>query len=576
MITFNEMGLSAELLRGISDLGFTTPTPIQEQVIPVLMNEMRDVLGLAQTGTGKTAAFGIPSLEQIDMDHNKPQLLILSPTRELCLQITRDLETYGKYVQGLKIVSVYGGASMDTQIRALRSGAQVVVGTPGRMCDLIRRNKIDLSSVEILVLDEADEMLKMGFREDLDFILAQTPEDKNTLLFSATMASEIVRIAQKYMTSPLEISVGAKNTATASVSHKYMMVHAKDRYLALKRIVDFHPEIYGIVFCRTRSETRDVAAKLMRDGYMAEALHGDMSQVQRDEVMAKFRDKTIRVLVATDVAARGLDVDKLTHVIHFNLPDDVEVYNHRSGRTGRAGELGISISIIHTRERGRIAQIERIIKRKIEAAPVPGGREICERQLFALLERMKNTPVDEETIAPFMAKAEELVSDLSREELIKRFVSMEFSRFLAYYKGASDINAQEGSGRSSNRERYDERESAPSFDRGEKRNRGRKKVGDMAEVVLQIPAKIDMSKRDIIQMLVKASGARDIEIGNINLSKGKIVAEVEGQYMNRVIRFLNERPFRGMEVSAQANFEGLMGSRDQGFKGKRKRTKAAY
>jgi ATP-dependent RNA helicase DeaD len=566
MSTFQEMGLSAELLRGISDLGFENPTPIQQQVIPVLMNEMRDVLGLAQTGTGKTAAFGIPGLEQIDFDLNRPQLLVLSPTRELCLQITRDLESYGKHLQNLRIVSVYGGSSMDTQIKGLRSGAQVVVGTPGRMCDLIRRNKIDLSNVHILVLDEADEMLKMGFRDDLDYILAQTPEDKYTLLFSATMAPDIVQIAQKYMSNPLEIAVGAKNTATATVTHQYMMVHAKDRYPALKRIVDFYPSIYGIVFCRTRSETGEVAAKLMRDGYKAESLHGDMSQAQRDEVMGKFREKNIRVLVATDVAARGLDVDKLTHVIHYNLPDDVEVYNHRSGRTGRAGETGISVSIIHTRERGRISQIERIIKREISAVPVPKGMEICERQLFALLDKMKSTPVDEETIAPFMAKAEAMIAELSREELIKRFVSMEFSRFLAYYKDAPDLNVSEASSRKNRREQFED-----SGDRWEKGNkRGQRQVGDMAEVVLNVPSKISLSKRDIIQMLVKASGVRDVEIGNIGLFKGRITAEIEGRYLNRVIRFLNERPYRGLEVSAQANYSEMSNS---GFSGGGKKKK---
>lgn len=576
------MGLSPEILKGITELGFTNPTPIQDKVIPALMSEMRDVIGLAQTGTGKTAAFGIPGIENLDLGSNRPQMLVLSPTRELCLQITRDLESFGKYVDGLRIVSVYGGASMDTQIRELKRGVHIIVGTPGRMCDLIRRNKIDLSQIELLVLDEADEMLKMGFREDLDVILAETPAEKNTLLFSATMAPEILRIAGKYMTNPLEVTVGTKNMGSENVSHIFHMVHARDRYPALKRVVDFHPEIYGIVFCRTRTETSEVASKLMRDGYGAEALHGDMSQAQRDDVMGKFREKNIRVLVATDVAARGLDVDKLSHVIHYNLPDDIEVYTHRSGRTGRAGEKGISVSIIHTRERGRLSQIERVIKRSIQQVPVPNGSDICERQLFALLERMRNTPVDHGQIDPFMEKVNGLIGDLNRDELIKRFVSMEFSRFLSYYKDAPDLNAATASSKGERFEKSPRRDRDDRFgsrddkyssrDRGDRSDRGdrgdrferssdrpkRRANVPMGEVVISMPKTESISKRDIIQMLVQSSGVRDVEIGNITTYPGKIIAEIDENFMNKSIKNLNTNGFRGIPLDVQSNVDGLI------------------
>ncbi|MCH8554352.1 MAG: DEAD/DEAH box helicase [Schleiferiaceae bacterium] len=553
---FNEMGLSAEILRGIDELGFTTPTPIQEKVIPVLAAEMRDLLGLAQTGTGKTAAFGIPSLQHIDLTSNHSQLLILSPTRELCLQITSDLEALGKYMGGLRIVPVYGGASMDTQIRELRRGAHVVVGTPGRMHDMIRRSKINLENIQILVLDEADEMLKMGFRDDLDVILNQTPVEKNTLLFSATMAPEIATMAKNYLHNPLEFTVGSKNTGTATVDHVFHMVHARDRYIALKHVVDYHPEIYGIVFCRTRMETKDVAARLMRDGYSAEAIHGDLSQAQRDDVMGKFRDKTIRVLVATDVAARGLDVDKLTHVIHYNLPDDIEVYNHRSGRTGRAGSTGTSISIIHTRERNRISMIERVLKRKIEQKPVPTGVQICERQLFAMMERMKNAEVAHADIEPFMDRVMEMLSHLSKEEVIKQFVSLEFNRFLSYYKDARDINviAKDG-GRADSR--GDSRDSDRRGSRDEGGSRDRRRGGrDMVEVVVQIPAGKTITKRDVIHMMVDGSGSKSVEVGDISLTKKAVVAQVEKKFIKKIITNLSAGAYKGMSLHAVENFDG--------------------
>ncbi len=438
---FAEMGFSPQVAKAINVLGFFEPTPIQEKVIPLLMEAPRDIIGLAQTGTGKTAAYGLPSIEHIDLNTAHPQLLILSPTRELCMQITKDLESYSKFLKSMNIVAVYGGAPIDKQIASLKKGAHIVVATPGRINDLIRRNRIDLSNLSILVLDEADEMLKMGFREDVDLILAQTPAVKTTLLFSATMSPGITAIAKKYMHNPIEMTMGKKNASAENVSHVYHVVNANDRYNSLKRIADYNPDIYGIVFCRTRQETKEVAEWLVRDGYNAEALHGDLSQAQRDFVMKKFRDKNLNLLVATDVAARGLDVNNLSHVINYNLPDDIEVYTHRSGRTGRAGKEGMAVSIIQTRERNRITQIEQVTRKTFDRQPVPGGVEICERQLFSMVERMQNAEVSHQQIDPYMHKVYDMLSELPKEEVIKRFVSLEFNRFLEYYRNAPDLNA---------------------------------------------------------------------------------------------------------------------------------------
>jgi ATP-dependent RNA helicase DeaD len=509
---FTEMGLSPEILMGIEALGFENATPIQEKVIPVLLDKKRDLVGLAQTGTGKTAAFGLPALENIDLDAVHPQFLVLSPTRELCMQITRDIENYSKYMKGLKIVAVYGGASMDQQIRSLKRGVHVVVATPGRIHDLVRRNRIDLSNISTLVLDEADEMLKMGFRDDLDAILATTPGNKNTLLFSATMASGVMAIARKYMHDPVEITMGNKNAGAENVSHIYHMVHARDRYNVLKRVVDYQPDIYGIIFCRTRQETKDVAGWLMRDGYNAEALHGDLTQAQRDYVMQKFRENNLSLLVATDVAARGLDVNNLTHIINYNLPDENEAYTHRSGRTGRAGKEGLTVSIINMKERGRISQIENVLRKKIERKPVPGGTEICERQLFKMVERMQNSTVAHKQIDPYMDKVYNMLVDLPKEEIIKRFVSLEFNRFLEYYKNAPDLNV----------EKKPERNNEPTG-RGHKSRNGR----SMARVLFNVGKGKNITKREIIDLFVSTPGASHAEIGQIEIYKRTSTVEVE-------------------------------------------------
>ncbi len=536
------MGLSPEILKGIKELGFETATPIQEKVIPYLLEKKRDLIGLAQTGTGKTAAFGLPALQTLRPGAMIPQLLILSPTRELCMQITRDLENYGKYIDGLRIVAVYGGADISKQISALKHGAHVVVATPGRIFDLVRRKRIDLSGVSTLVLDEADEMLKMGFRDDVDAILAETPKEKNTLLFSATMSPGIVAIARKYMRDPWEITIGQKNAGADNVTHIFHMVHSRDRYDALKRVVDFYPDIYGIVFCRTRQETKEVAASLMRDGYNAEALHGDLSQPQRDYVMQKFRDRNLSVLVATDVAARGLDVESLTHVINYNLPDDHEVYTHRSGRTGRAGKDGMAVSIINMKERGYITQIEKVVRKTIVQKPVPGGQEICERRLFSLIETMQKADVDQGQINLYIEKAYEMLSDLSREEIIKRFVSLEFSRFLAYYKNAPDLN------RSGQKQSHEA--AAPAEESG-KRTKGR----SMARIVLNVGKGKKITKREIINMVASVPSAQNVEIGLIEIYKKASSVEVEGKMAKMIVAELNGKSYKGLRIAAEENYE---------------------
>jgi ATP-dependent RNA helicase DeaD len=547
---FKEMGLSPELLKGVEALGFETATPIQEKVIPVLLEGERDIIGLAQTGTGKTAAFGLPAIQKIEISLRFPQLLILSPTRELCMQITRDLENFSKFINGLKITAVYGGASMDQQIRALKQGSHIVVATPGRIHDLVRRGRIDLSHVTTLVLDEADEMLKMGFRDDLDAILAQTPGEKNTLLFSATMAPGIASIARKYMHKPIEITMGTKNAGAENVSHIYHLVHAKDRYNALKRVVDYHPDIYGIVFCRTRLETKEVAGWLMRDGYNAEALHGDLTQAQRDYVMQKFRDNNLNLLVATDVAARGLDVNDLTHIINYNLPDDNEAYTHRSGRTGRAGKAGIAVSIVNMNERGRIAQIENMVKKKIEKRPVPIGEEICVRRLYNMVERMQNTEVAHKQIDPYMDKVYEMLTDLPKEEIIKRVVSQEFNRFLEYYKNAPDLNVVKKT----------ERKDLPAgYGRSEGRNRitvprkGRDQ--SMSRVLFNVGKGKNITKREIIELFAGAPGASNVEIGNIEINKRTSTVEVESNMAGSIIKDLNRTVYKGIRIEAEENFE---------------------
>ncbi|MCY1488463.1 DEAD-box ATP-dependent RNA helicase CshA [compost metagenome] len=441
MNKFEQLGLSESLLRAILDLGFENPTEVQEKAIPLLLAQDTDMVALAQTGTGKTAAFGFPLIQKIDADNRNTQALILSPTRELCLQITNEIKNYSKYEKGINVVAIYGGASITEQAREIKRGAQIIVATPGRMQDMINRGLVNISQINYCILDEADEMLNMGFYEDIVNILSTSPDEKSTWLFSATMPQEVARIAKQFMSEPLEITVGTKNSGSATVSHEFYLVNARDRYEALKRLADANPDIFSVVFCRTKRDTQAVAEKLIEDGYSAAALHGDLSQAQRDGVMKSFRGRQIQMLVATDVAARGIDVDNITHVVNYQLPDEVETYNHRSGRTGRAGKLGTSIVIVTKSELRKISAIERIIKQKFEEKSIPSGIEICEIQLLHLANKIKDTEVDHE-IDNYLPAINNVLEDLSKEELIKKMVSVEFNRFINYYKKNRDISAQ--------------------------------------------------------------------------------------------------------------------------------------
>ena len=461
MKTFEQLGVASEIIKAIQELGFEQPMPVQEEVIPLLLAKTSDIIALAQTGTGKTAAFGLPIIQKIDVNKRVPQTLILCPTRELCLQISADLNDYSKYVDGIKILPVYGGSSIDSQIRSLKRGVQVIVATPGRLIDLLNRKVMSLDLVHTVVLDEADEMLNMGFTESIDDILSRVPSERSMLLFSATMPNEIARITKKYMEKPTEIVIGRKNEGALNVKHVYYMVMARDKYLALKRIADYYPNIYAIIFCRTRRETQEIADKLIQDGYDADSLHGELSQSQRDLVMGKFRNKNLQFLVATDVAARGIDVDDITHVINYGLPDDVESYTHRSGRTGRVGKSGTSISIIHIKEKGKIAQFERSINKQFEKRNLPTGDVICEKQLFNLVDKIEKVKVNENEIERLLPSIFRKLDWLEKEDIIKRIVSLEFNRLLEYYSSAEEImEPTERSSRKGREDRNDRKSNA--------------------------------------------------------------------------------------------------------------------
>lgn len=554
------MGLSAEILSAIGDLGFEQPTPIQEKTIPFLIENQQDIVALAQTGTGKTAAFGLPIIQQIDLSSKSTQALILSPTRELAIQIANDLETFAKNLGTLKIAIVYGGADIRKQINDLERGAQIVVGTPGRSLDLIKRKKLNVTKIKWVVLDEADEMLSMGFKDDLDAILENSPAEKQTLLFSATMPKEIVAIANKYMDNPFEISVGKRNTGAENVEHHYYVVHARDRYIALKRVADINPNIYGIIFCRTRAETKDVADKLVQDGYNADALHGDLSQAQRDHVMGKFRNKHLQMLVATDVAARGLDVNDLTHVINYNLPDDPEIYVHRSGRTGRAGKKGISVTLIHLREKGKLRQIEKTVNKTFLKMDVPSGKDICEKQLFSLIDRVEKIEVNESQIGQFMPVIYKKLAWLDREELIKHFVSVEFNRFLQYYQNAPDINVDEsksyddekrGGDRKSRRRGREDRDGDRSRRRGNDRSRGNdrgRSSDSYSRFFFNLGKKNGIAKRSIIDLINQQLPNKSVDIGNIEVLKSFSFFEVDSRYENDVIKAFKNAQFKGQKI----------------------------
>ena len=539
MKSFNDSGLNQEILKVLAEMGFETPTPIQAKAIPHLMSSNQDIIASAQTGTGKTAAFGLPSIHMTQIDKKMPQTLVMCPTRELCIQIARDLTNFSKYLSGLKIVAVYGGASIDTQVRALRQGAQIVIGTPGRTKDLIKRKKLILSDIKRVILDEADEMLTMGFKEDLEAILAETPSKKQTLLFSATMSKRIISITKQYMNDPIQISAARVNLGAENVQHLYYMVHAKDRYEVLKRIADSNPNIYGITFCRTRKETKEISNKLMQDGYNADAIHGDLSQAQRDEVMDRFRKRKLHMLVATDVAARGLDVNDLTHVINYNLPDEEEVYVHRSGRTGRAGKSGISIAIIHTREVGRIKAIERISKIKFSSELVPSGKDICQKQLYSLMDKIKRVVVDEYQIEPFLPTIYEKLESLNREELIKHFVSAEFNRFLDYYKNSRDINVSESPSR---------KNSKPPRERVSQKER---RKSSFASLFINVGKNNNVSPSRLIGIINEGLNSSDAVIGKIEVMKNSSFFEIEDSKKEQLLKALNGTVVGGMKLSVE-------------------------
>lgn len=531
MKTFEELGVSPEIRKAIEELGYENPMPVQEEVIPYLLGNGNDVVALAQTGTGKTAAFGLPLIQKIDVKNCVPQALVLCPTRELCLQIAGDLTDYSKYITDLKILPVYGGSSIDSQIRSLKRGVHIIVATPGRLIDLMERKVAQLATIRDVVMDEADEMLNMGFTDSINAILENIPQDRNTLMFSATMSPEIARIAKTYLHEAKEITIGTKNEGSKNVNHVAYIVHAKDKYLALKRVVDFYPQIYGIVFCRTRKETQEIADKLIQDGYNADSLHGELSQAQRDLVMQKFRQRHLQLLVATDVAARGLDVNDLTHVINYGLPDDTESYTHRSGRTGRAGKTGISIAIINLREKGRMKEIEHIIKKKFEVSVLPSGQEICQQQLIKVIDDIERVKVNEEEIETFLPGIYRKLDWLDKEDLIKRVVSLEFNRFLDYYKNAPEIEQPKA-----NEKKSEAKESR----KGDKEKVGRKAEKGYTRLFLNLGKTDGFYTNQIIDLVNRNLRKERIQIGRIDLMQNFSFFEVIQEQAPQVLKALNK------------------------------------
>jgi ATP-dependent RNA helicase DeaD len=559
MKTFEELGVCEQIRKAIEELGFVHPMPVQEAVIPYLLGNENDVIALAQTGTGKTAAFGIPLLERIDTSQRYTQALVLSPTRELCLQIADDLRDFAKYMDGVHVEAVYGGAAIEPQMRALKKGVEIIVATPGRLVDLMHRGKADLSKVGNIVLDEADEMLNMGFSDSINEIFESLSEEHHTLMFSATMSKDVERVAKKYLQDYKEIVVGSRNEGAESVNHIYYMVNAKDKYLALKRIVDFYPRIFAIIFCRTKIETQEIADKLIKDGYNAESLHGDLSQQQRDLTMQKFRNHLTQLLVATDVAARGLDVDDLTHVINFGLPDDIENYTHRSGRTGRAGKKGTSISIVHSREKFKIRNIEKEIGKEFVKAQIPSAEEICKKQLYKVMDQIVKTDVDDEEIAPFMQDINRYFEYIDKEELIKKIVSLEFGKFLAYYADAPEIEAVVP----------DRKEKKPQSDKQKLQNKAQKGYRRLF---------INLGKRDgfypgeLMQTLNRFVGGRQ-EVGHIDLLDTISYFEVPEKDAKKVMIQLSGIRYKGRTVRCNDADEGYPEGKSGKSQSKPKRQK---
>ena len=521
-MNFSDLKLNPDLLKGVEALGFTEPTPIQEATIPKLLEEKKDLVGLAQTGTGKTAAFGLPMIHMINPKDKTVQGLVIAPTRELCVQISNDFKNFSKYMTGIKIATIYGGASMDKQSKEIRGGAQIIVATPGRLMDLMRRKMVKINQVSYVALDEADEMLNMGFKEDIDDILRDTPDDKVTWLFSATMPKQVEKIAKSYMTNPVEVTVGGRNIGAKNIKHVFYSVKDRDRYLAVKRILDFHPNIYGLIFCRTRRVTQEIADKLLKEGYNAAPIHGDLSQDQRDKTMRKFRDKTLQILVATDVAARGIDVNDITHVINYHLPDDVESYTHRSGRTARAGKDGTSIAIVTGKEQSRINQIERHIKVEFNKETLPTGKEVCEQQLISYIEKIKNVTINETEIADFIPAISKTLSKYTKEELIKRFVSSEFNQLLEYYENSRNLDSNDSSGKK-------------SF----------KTADDQERFFINLGYNTGLNKGGLLRLICTHANIDSTSIGVLDLSNDFSFFEVDNAFTDNVLNGMKDQDFDG-------------------------------
>ncbi len=552
-MTFEGLGLDTRLVQATDALGFKNPTPIQEQAIPVLLSGTKDLVGLAQTGTGKTAAFGLPLLQLVDEAQKFPQALIVCPTRELCLQIVSELELFKKFMPGMHVIAVYGGTSIGLQIRDLRRGVQIVVATPGRLIDLIERKAINLEQIKYVVLDEADEMLNMGFQDDIEFILQNTPKRDATWLFSATMPNEIRRVSKKYMQSPMEITVGKMNTANKNIDHQYYVTSAHQRYETLKRLIDFNPGIYGIIFTRTKLDAQNIAEKLTREGYDIDALHGDLTQQQRDKVMGEFRDKTLQLLIATDVAARGIDVKEITHVINYELPDDVEVYTHRSGRTGRAGSTGISLSIVHSREIGKLRQIERIVQVPFHKMEIPTGKDVCRKQFFSFMEKLLQADIshgDYETYVPMLA---EKFADVTKEEVLKRVAAMEFDRFLKYYENSEDLNVRERT-REFGRDRDTRGGERREFGRreaGEARPRTAREYtsnGEYTRLFVNLGTKDGFYKASFLQFILDMSELRKEVLGRIDMKEMNSWVEVDKKSASQMIRAIDGKNYKGRRI----------------------------
>jgi len=561
-MTFEGLGLDARLVQATDALGFKQPTPIQEQAIPVLLSGTKDLVGLAQTGTGKTAAFGLPLLQLVDAEKKFPQALVVCPTRELCMQIVSEVELFKKFIPGMHVMAVYGGTSIGLQIRDLRRGVQIVVATPGRLIDLIERKAINLEQISYVVLDEADEMLNMGFQDDIEFILQNTPKRDATWLFSATMPPEIRRVSKKYMQSPLEITVGKVNTANKNIDHQYYVTSANHRYETLKRIIDFNPGIYGIIFTRTKVDAQTIAEKLTREGYDIDALHGDLTQQQRDKVMGEFREKTLQLLIATDVAARGIDVKEITHVINYELPDDVEVYTHRSGRTGRAGSTGIALSIVHSREIGKLRQIERIVQNSFHKMEIPSGKDVCRKQFFAFMDKLLQTDIshgDYETYVPMLA---EKFAEVSKEEVLKRVAAMEFDRFLKYYENAEDLNVRERS-RDFGKDRKSDGATKTGWrqrsDGGDPQEHGRTTRGreyaangggngDYARLFVNLGTKDGFYKASFLQFILDMSDLRKEVLGRIDMKEMNSWIEIDKRAAAQMIRAIDGKNYKGRRI----------------------------